>query len=159
MRVVCFTSAENKSIQIVLPALLNAGHDVVEVVIGGARRWNRRRRLRWLMRYYGPVYTARRMLLMPVRRLASMFFRLRSPRQSTDGSVGRLVSSLNVPVRITSSHNSTRNQRHVKPLNPDVGIICGTGRIDRKVFSIPKHGCVNFHSGIVPEYRGLDTIF
>jgi methionyl-tRNA formyltransferase len=42
----------------------------------------------------------------------------------------------------------------IRSLRPDLGVIAGTYILRESVFSIPKHGCINLHSGKVPEYRG-----
>lgn len=42
----------------------------------------------------------------------------------------------------------------IRSLRPDLGVIAGTYILKESVFSIPKHGCINLHSGKVPEYRG-----
>ncbi len=42
----------------------------------------------------------------------------------------------------------------LRSLRPDLGVIAGTYILKESVFSIPKHGCINLHSGRVPEYRG-----
>ena len=42
----------------------------------------------------------------------------------------------------------------IRSLRPDLGVIAGTYILKESVFSIPRHGCINLHSGKVPEYRG-----
>jgi methionyl-tRNA formyltransferase len=42
----------------------------------------------------------------------------------------------------------------IRSLQPDLGVIVGTYILQESVFSIPTQGCVNLHTGKVPEYRG-----
>jgi len=39
-------------------------------------------------------------------------------------------------------------------LRPDLGLVVGTYILKEPVFGVPRLGCVNLHSGKVPEYRG-----
>lgn len=47
----------------------------------------------------------------------------------------------------------------LKKLKPDLGIVCGTGIIKDFIFTIPKLGCINYHNGLLPEFRGCASIF
>jgi methionyl-tRNA formyltransferase len=42
----------------------------------------------------------------------------------------------------------------IRSLQPDLGVIVGTYILKESIFSIPAQGCVNLHTGKVPEYRG-----
>jgi methionyl-tRNA formyltransferase len=39
-------------------------------------------------------------------------------------------------------------------LSPDLGLVVGTYILKESVFGVPRLGCINLHSGKVPEYRG-----
>tara|TARA_R110000787_G_scaffold105850_6_gene213442 strand:- start:6717 stop:7406 length:690 start_codon:yes stop_codon:yes gene_type:complete len=39
----------------------------------------------------------------------------------------------------------------------DVGFVFGAPLLKEEVFSIPKYGCVNIHTGLVTHYRGVDS--
>jgi methionyl-tRNA formyltransferase len=45
----------------------------------------------------------------------------------------------------------------LKKVNPDLGIVFGTGKIYPETFNIPKLGMINVHRGIIQKYRGLDS--
>jgi len=47
----------------------------------------------------------------------------------------------------------------IKRQAPDVLAVCGTTVIRQEVFSLPRRGAVNIHTGIAPEYRSADPIF
>jgi methionyl-tRNA formyltransferase/peptidoglycan/xylan/chitin deacetylase (PgdA/CDA1 family) len=46
-----------------------------------------------------------------------------------------------------------------KSLDADLGIVIGTRILARKIFSVPRMGCINLHKGKVPEYRGMPPGF
>jgi methionyl-tRNA formyltransferase len=47
----------------------------------------------------------------------------------------------------------------MRSLQPELGVVVGTYILKESVFSIPKWGCVNLHTGKVPEYRGASPGF
>jgi methionyl-tRNA formyltransferase len=47
----------------------------------------------------------------------------------------------------------------VRRVRPDLGVIAGTYVLRESLFSIPRLGCINLHSGKVPEYRGSAPAF
>jgi folate-dependent phosphoribosylglycinamide formyltransferase PurN len=42
----------------------------------------------------------------------------------------------------------------LRGFSPDLGVVAGTYILKPQVFTIPRLGCINLHSGKVPEYRG-----
>src|ERR1700736_3999608 len=55
------------------------------------------------------------------------------------------VGNLNGPVAVD----------RLRSLGADLGIVLGTRVLKRRIFEIPRLGCVNLHKGSVPEYRGM----
>jgi methionyl-tRNA formyltransferase len=47
----------------------------------------------------------------------------------------------------------------LRTLHADLGVIAGTYILGENVFTIPRLGCINLHSGRVPEYRGSAPAF
>ena len=47
----------------------------------------------------------------------------------------------------------------IREMEPEVGVVVGTGILKPDVFRIPKRGCINLHQGKVPEYRGGPPAF
>jgi methionyl-tRNA formyltransferase len=47
----------------------------------------------------------------------------------------------------------------LRALEPDLGVVAGTYILREDVFSIPRLGSINLHSGKVPEYRGSAPAF
>jgi methionyl-tRNA formyltransferase len=55
------------------------------------------------------------------------------------------------------SVNSKHLVKYIKSLNPDLGILFGTGLVKPYIFDIPKYGTINIHRGAIGEYRGIDS--
>lgn len=47
----------------------------------------------------------------------------------------------------------------IESLRPDLAVIAGTYMLKESVFSLPRHGSINLHSGKVPEFRGAAPAF
>ena len=47
----------------------------------------------------------------------------------------------------------------IKQHDPEVIFTFGCSLLDEEVFSIPKYGCINIHTGIVELFRGVDSAF
>jgi len=47
----------------------------------------------------------------------------------------------------------------LRALQPDLGVVAGTYMLKDTVFSIPRLGSINLHSGKAPEYRGAAPAF
>ena len=55
--------------------------------------------------------------------------------------------------------NSINSERFLKKIKPDLAIVFGTRKIDKKIISKFKFGLINVHRGIIEKYRGLDSDF
>jgi len=56
-------------------------------------------------------------------------------------------------------HNTPVGTAHIKSLSPDILITCRAPIISNELIRTPKIAAINIHTGIVPQYRGNDTIF
>lgn len=74
-------------------------------------------------------------------------------------SVDEAAKSFKCQLLITDDINNEKTKKFLENLKPDLGVICGTGIIKAHIFTIPKFGCVNYHAGIAPKYRGCEPIF
>lgn len=73
-------------------------------------------------------------------------------------SVKTECSKLNIPV-VERTNVTEDDLRTIKTLSPDLIISVGWRRlIPKSIFEIPKHGTVNFHDGLLPNYRGFAPI-
>jgi len=55
------------------------------------------------------------------------------------------------------SINSLEAVEKIRNLNPDFGVVFGTGKISEDVIQMFPDGLINVHRGIAEEYRGLDA--
>lgn len=54
--------------------------------------------------------------------------------------------------------NSPDSQAFIREQNPEVIVFTGGGLIRKRMLEIPSTGVINCHSGILPEYRGMDVV-
>tara|TARA_X000000368_G_scaffold108809_1_gene84685 strand:- start:51353 stop:52084 length:732 start_codon:yes stop_codon:yes gene_type:complete len=59
---------------------------------------------------------------------------------------------------LTAIHNSDESIKFLKKYKPDIGIILGARILSQIVIDTFSKGIVNFHPGVLPENRGLDTV-
>ena len=56
--------------------------------------------------------------------------------------------------RTTTDYHCDESLEFVRGLNPDLGVVYGTGILKASLFSIPRHGSINIHKRKLPDYRG-----
>lgn len=64
----------------------------------------------------------------------------------------------NVAYREVDSINSAATRKYFIQSNADLGISLGNGYISESVFSIPKHGMINIHHEILPEFQNAQSV-
>ncbi len=55
--------------------------------------------------------------------------------------------------------NSEETARRIRDFSPDVLLVCVAPILRPNIFTIPPHGTINVHHGLVPFYRGEHTLF
>ena len=55
--------------------------------------------------------------------------------------------------------NSPEGIAAIAAVGADLGVVAGTYILKRPAFSVPRLGCINLHSGKVPDYRGAAPAF
>ena len=60
-------------------------------------------------------------------------------------------------VHDVSTINSDQAIELIKSIDPDFGLVFGTGKIKRDVIELFHDGLVNVHRGVAQKYRGLDS--
>jgi methionyl-tRNA formyltransferase len=105
------------------------------------------KRLKTSLALYGPVTTA-------VRTMRMAWASLRG------GAVRRLFTSRGIPVRHVADVNAPEFLDELRRLGVDLIVSLNTPqRLKRPILSLPAHGCVNVHFGMLPRYRGLLPVF
>ena len=68
--------------------------------------------------------------------------------------------SRDIPKKLTSNVvdvNSIKARDMLKEINPDFGVVFGTGLIKPSTINLFHDGLINVHRGIAEKYRGLDS--
>lgn len=76
---------------------------------------------------------------------------LREPR--------KILSDNSIPYRFTDDHNGDTSKAMLRDSNADILLLYGTKIIHAEVLQIPKIGCLNAHSALLPKYRGGKSEF
>ena len=69
-----------------------------------------------------------------------------------------LANRLGVHFETTPTINCQRTVDLFAKANAVLGVSLGNGYIGRRIFSIPKHGMINIHHEILPEFQGAQSI-
>jgi len=80
-------------------------------------------------------------------------------RRRKDGGVSPQPASSDVPHFHFEDFHQAECLEKLAELKPDLGVIAGTYILKESVFSVPRLGSINLHSGKVPEYRGAAPAF
>ena len=103
---------------------------------------------------YGPADFLRLAGLIACRRVQDILGEAigRSPR----ASIKRILASANVPLWRTGSINEPSYVERVRQKAPDVILSLSSPQIFQDaLLAVPKLGCLNYHSGLLPRHRGL----
>lgn len=105
------------------------------------------KRLKTTLALYGPLTTA-------VRTAQMAWASIRG------GAVHRLFTSRNIPVRDVADVNAPEFVDELRRAGVDLIVSLNTPqRLKRPILTLPAHGCVNVHFGLLPRYRGLLPVF
>ncbi len=76
-------------------------------------------------------------------------------------SIKQLLKENNIDIiDISGSLNSEKSLEKIKSYNPDLLIsILGNQIFKKDLISLPKKGCLNLHTALLPKYRGLMPTF
>ena len=83
----------------------------------------------------------------------------KSKNDSTDESILSIATKNKIEIITTYNHNDNKFVNRVKQIQPDLLVLCGANILGRELISIPKKGCINFHSSLLPKFRGVAPIF
>lgn len=64
-----------------------------------------------------------------------------------------------VPNIFVGNINDTKAIQFIRGKQPDIIAVCGTSLLKPDTFNLSKHGTINIHSGITPEYRSNESTF
>jgi methionyl-tRNA formyltransferase len=73
-------------------------------------------------------------------------------------SLKELASRGEIPYLVVNDLNSPKVENLLKKQAPDLIAFTGGGLIRKNILCIPKIGVMNCHTGILPQYRGMDVV-
>jgi len=73
-------------------------------------------------------------------------------------SLRNLAAEYNIPFLVVSDHNHKKSEEFLNQVLPDLIVFTGGGLIRENILSIPSNGIINCHTGILPQYRGMDVV-
>ena len=83
----------------------------------------------------------------------------RRGKELTKTPVHQLADRLGIEVRHPASLKSTEEQEAFAALDADVGVVAAYGLIlPQTILDAPKHGCLNVHASLLPDWRGAAPI-
>ena len=74
------------------------------------------------------------------------------------GSLKSLAHRYKIPLLVVRNLNQSQSQRFLGRLKPDVIAFTGGGLIRSNILSIPRLGILNCHTGLLPQFRGMDVV-
>ncbi|MBF25215.1 MAG: hypothetical protein CMP49_01675 [Flavobacteriales bacterium] len=79
------------------------------------------------------------------------------PKKHIQSSIDELAKKHSIPFFVVK-HNSQDTIQLVKEYKINFGVISGARILNKKVINLIRYGVINFHPGILPYIRGLDSI-
>ena len=73
-------------------------------------------------------------------------------------SVIETAKAHNIPWHLIYNVNSTRSEDLIRQYKPDICILSSVGIVKQNIITLAKIGILNAHSGILPAFRGIDTV-
>ena len=150
MRVVILTSTRNGIASEVLPVLCkNKNLNVVNVILARDAIADRKKHLRRKI-----LKTCRIGILGALNGI-----RIRDWYADKEvNDIASLCQSFNVPLSETPCTNSDETRKLFREAKADLGLSLGNAYIAKSVFSIPRHGMVNIHMELLPDFQGAQSI-
>lgn len=95
-----------------------------------------------------------------VLRIFNWIYENKVVRNSGQSDIGNLTNIATVKDKIVlvSNHNTDEVVDLIKNKSPDIILVLGTRILERRVYENTELA-INFHSGIVPRYKGAHTVF
>jgi methionyl-tRNA formyltransferase len=154
MRVVVITSLDQGVASLVLPELVG-GHDVAALIkvskIGkptATADWKRKLRKLRKVGLLGALNGVR---------IRNWFLTDAAALLKVE-NVEQVAARLGITVLHVPYVNSPETQAHLERLKPDLAISLGNSFIAPRIFTIPKHGSINCHHEVLPDYKGAQSI-
>ncbi len=151
-RVVLLTRSGRPSGEMILQALTAAGKTVAGVVVEGRSRLLLRKGLFAFLREswhrHGPLFLWQRVSEL-----------IRRTCRGRGASLRETCAAYKIPCHCVPDHNGRESLDIIRGLGPDVLLTANTRIIGAPVIGLARTAALNVHTGKLPEYAGLDSIF
>jgi methionyl-tRNA formyltransferase len=80
-------------------------------------------------------------------------------RRMQQVALAREAETLQLPLHRTNDVNGRASRDEIKHCEPDLIITAGFGqKLGSAILELPKHGCLNLHTSLLPAYRGASPV-
>jgi methionyl-tRNA formyltransferase len=80
-------------------------------------------------------------------------------RRKREVAVAEEAERLQLPVHRTGDVNGRTSREAIEETTPDVIVTAGFGqKLGSAILTVPRHGCVNVHTSLLPKYRGASPV-
>ena len=80
-------------------------------------------------------------------------------RRAKPVPAARETEVLQLPLHRTNDVNGRTSRSEIEAMKPDVIITAGFGqKLGPALLALPKHGCLNLHTSLLPKYRGASPV-
>jgi methionyl-tRNA formyltransferase len=77
-----------------------------------------------------------------------------------DNALSRIAEHLEVPLLRAWRINDEHSRMHLEALRPDAVVMASFDQIvGNRALSLPRHGWLNIHPSLIPEYRGPEPVY
>jgi methionyl-tRNA formyltransferase len=155
MRIIIITSSRRGTASYCLPLLLEkANCEVVKVVLNqniSKKKWTfyqKKLKKIWRIGILGALNGIR---------IRKWFRNDESPELQIQ-DIEAICKERGISFETTPFLNSKRTIDIVKSSEPDLGLSLGNSYISPKVFSIPRHGMLNIHGEVLPDFQNAQSV-
>jgi methionyl-tRNA formyltransferase len=127
------------------------------------KRYSTARALPLFFRRFGPRFTSYLALSGLGASLPSLRLPSRSMRSNGSGGLlgfERLARSLDIPLLFSEDFSGPETLALLEPFDLDLFVTCMCDQILRApLLDAPRLGCLNIHASLLPDFRGVDSVF
>jgi len=150
MRIIVLTSSTYGTASRVLPALRkNTEIDIAKVILVEGRSPDRKKTLK---RKVKKLFRIGLLGAINCIRMREWY----SDKDAEDLEL--LCNTLGLKLERTPFINCETTRQLFRDADADLGLSLGNGYIPESIFAIPKHGMLNLHSEILPQFRGAQSV-
>ena len=139
--------------------LIKSKHAIAGIVVLPSQQGKTiNEKAQWAIRFYGIIGIARMLPYIMSEMIRGLFFKIRL--HNNPGSIAGVISKYNIPIWKFNSVNSDDFAREIAQTEIDLLISIASPQIfSKKIIDILPKGIINYHSSLLPKYRGRQPLF